>query len=58
MAARVLTALFDEYDTATGGYRARARIFPLVMRLDRTGIALIPEADMEAHYQALGRNPG
>ena len=44
-----------EYDTATGGYRSRARIFPLVMRLDRTGIALIPEADLEAHYQSLGR---
>ncbi len=47
-----------EYDTATGGYRSRARIFPQVMRLDRTGITSIPEADLEAHYQALGKNSG
>jgi proteasome beta subunit len=47
-----------EYDTATGGYRSRARIFPQVMRLDHTGIVSIPEADLEAHYQALGRNSG
>jgi proteasome beta subunit len=47
-----------EYDTATGGYRSRARIFPQVMRLDASGIALIPEADLETHYQALGRNAG
>jgi proteasome beta subunit len=47
-----------EYDTATGGYRAGARIFPQVMRLDASGIALLPEAELEPHYQALGRNPG
>jgi proteasome beta subunit len=47
-----------EYDTATGGYRARARIFPQVMRLDQAGITPLPEAVLEAHYHALGRNPG
>lgn len=47
-----------EYDTATGGYRSRARIFPQVMRLDGRGISLIPETDLEAHYQALGRIAG
>lgn len=44
-----------EYDTATGGYRSRARIFPQVLRLDARGIALIPEADLEASYRAVGR---
>jgi proteasome beta subunit len=47
-----------EYDTATGGYRARARVYPQVMRLDESGIALLPDAELETHYQALGRNPG
>jgi len=44
-----------EYDTATGGYRPRTRIFPQVLRLDRSGIALIPDSDLEARYQAVGR---
>ncbi|MBM3277770.1 MAG: proteasome subunit alpha [Candidatus Handelsmanbacteria bacterium] len=47
-----------EYDTATGGYRSRARIFPQVMRLAASGIALLPETQLEAHYQALGRDSG
>jgi len=40
-----------EYDTATGGYRSVARIFPQIMRVDRDGIAVIDEARLEEVYR-------
>ncbi len=40
-----------EYDTATGGYRQNARIFPTVMRVDAAGIYCIGEEELEAIFQ-------
>lgn len=40
-----------EYDTATGGYRATARIFPTVMRVGAEGIRSIGEDELEAIFQ-------
>ena len=41
-----------EFDTATGGYKTSARIFPQVMRITAAGIAVVPEQELEALYQA------
>ena len=40
-----------EYDTATGGYRQNARIFPTVTRLDANGIYYVGEDELEAIFQ-------
>ncbi len=40
-----------EFDTATGGYRRSARIFPQVMRITAAGIDTIAEADLEPLYR-------
>lgn len=40
-----------EFDTATGGYKTSARIFPQVMRITAAGIAVVPEQELEALYQ-------
>jgi proteasome beta subunit len=39
------------YDTATGGYRPEARVFPQVVRISAGGIAAIPETALEAVYR-------
>ena len=41
-----------EFDTATGGYRPNARIFPQVMRITSAGISSVPEAELEPIYHA------
>ena len=41
-----------EYDTATGGFKPSARIFPQVVQLTAAGIAAIPEERMEEFYRA------
>ena len=41
-----------EFDTATGGYKTSARIFPQVMRITAAGIGVVPEQELEAFYQA------
>lgn len=41
-----------EYDTATGGYRASARVFPQVMRIAADGITTVDEERLERIYQA------
>ena len=40
-----------EYDTATGGYRATARIYPTVMRVGAEGIRSVGEDELEAIFQ-------
>jgi len=40
-----------EYDTATGGYKPGARVFPQVMRITAAGIATIEETELEEVYQ-------
>ena len=40
-----------EFDTATGGFRKSARIFPQVMRIRSDGIDSIDEADLEPLYR-------
>jgi proteasome beta subunit len=40
-----------EYDTATGGYRENAHIFPTVMRVDANGIHSVGEDELEAIFQ-------
>ena len=42
-----------EYDTATGGYRTSARIFPQIVRLTQAGIRSISEEELEPLYQKL-----
>jgi proteasome beta subunit len=42
-----------EYDTATGGFKAQAGIYPQVMRVDGDGIRDIDEAELDSHYTAL-----
>ena len=39
-----------EFDTATGGYRPAARIYPQIMRLDAAGIAAIDEERLAQLY--------
>ncbi len=41
-----------EYDTATGGYRASARVFPQVMRIATDGITTVGEERLEQIYRA------
>lgn len=41
-----------EYDTATGGFKPVARIFPQVMRLSAAGITAIGEEALESLYAA------
>jgi proteasome beta subunit len=44
-----------EYDTATGGYKPSARIYPQVMRITAGGIDTVAELELEALYRtALG----
>ena len=40
-----------EYDTATGGFRPTARIFPQVMRVNAEGISTVDESVLESLYQ-------
>jgi proteasome beta subunit len=40
-----------EYDTATGGFRATARIFPQVMKVTAEGLGVVPEAELAAIYE-------
>ena len=40
-----------EFDTATGGYRRSAEVFPQVMRITGSGIGSIAEADLEPIYR-------
>jgi proteasome beta subunit len=40
-----------EFDTATGGYRRSAQVFPQVMRITASGIGSIAEADLEPIYR-------
>jgi proteasome beta subunit len=40
-----------EFDTATGGYRDAARIFPTIMRVGASGISPVSEDEMEAIFQ-------
>ncbi len=40
-----------EYDTATGGYRPSARIYPTVMRVSADGIHCVEEGELEAIFQ-------
>ena len=42
-----------EYDTATGGYRSEARVFPQVMRVAADGIATIAEGRLEEIYRGM-----
>jgi proteasome beta subunit len=44
-----------EYDTATGGFKATAAIYPQVMRVTGDGITTIPEAELATIYAALNR---
>lgn len=40
-----------EYDTATGGYKPVAKVFPQVLKVTAAGIAAMPEADLEVLYE-------
>ena len=40
-----------EYDTATGGFREAAHIFPQVVQVTPTGLSTVPEAELAALYQ-------
>lgn len=40
-----------EYDTATGGFRATAQIFPQVMRVTAAGLSAVPEDELAACYE-------
>ncbi len=40
-----------EFDTATGGYRRSAQVFPQVMRITASGIGSIAEAELEPIYR-------
>ena len=42
-----------EYDTATGGYKPVARIFPQVMRVTAAGVEAVAEPDLQALYETL-----
>ncbi|NKB67981.1 MAG: proteasome subunit alpha [Candidatus Latescibacteria bacterium] len=41
-----------EYDTATGGFKASARIYPQILRITANGIDALPEEAMAPFYQA------
>ena len=40
-----------EYDTATGGYKPAARIFPQVMKVTSDGISTVGDAELEEIYR-------
>lgn len=40
-----------EYDTATGGFREAAHVFPQVVQVTAEGLHLVPDADLAALYQ-------
>jgi len=40
-----------EYDTATGGFRETARVFPQVMRVRATGLSAVPESELARFYE-------
>ena len=40
-----------EYDTATGGFRATAQIFPQVMRVTAAGLSAVPQDELAACYE-------
>ena len=40
-----------EYDTATGGFRETARVFPQVMRVRATGLSAVPESELARIYE-------
>ena len=40
-----------EYDTATGGFRETARIFPQVMKVTAAGLNKVSEDEMAALYE-------
>ena len=40
-----------EYDTATGGFRQTARIFPQVMKVTAAGLAAVPEEELAEIYE-------
>ena len=44
-----------EYDTATGGYRAAADIYPQVMCVTADGVSAIPESELESIYERLNQ---
>ena len=46
-----------EYDTATGGFKASARIYPQILRITAAGIDALPEEAMETFYRAEVRRP-
>lgn len=43
-----------EYDTATGGFKATAGIYPQVMRVTGGGISAVPEGELAQVYAGLG----
>ena len=40
-----------EYDTATGGFRQTARIFPQVMKVTAAGLGAVPEEELAEIYE-------
>ena len=42
-----------EYDTATGGFREAAHIFPQVVQVTAAGLNSVPEVDLAALYLRL-----
>ena len=40
-----------EYDTATGGFRQTARIFPQVMKVTAAGLGVVPEEELAEIYE-------
>jgi hypothetical protein len=40
-----------EFDTATGGFRPTARVFPQVMRVTAAGISVVEESSLESLYE-------
>ena len=43
-----------EYDTATGGFKATAAVYPQVMRVTGEGISGVAEAELAEVYAGLG----
>ena len=40
-----------EYDTATGGFRESAHIFPQVVQVTAAGLSAVPDEELAALYQ-------
>ena len=40
-----------EFDTATGGFRPTARVFPQAMRVTADGISVVAESELESLYE-------